>query len=59
MYQQVKFIVNINFYEGKPSKIVVLDILDDDNAIKTVENVFKIQEQKLQEERERKKQGQE
>ena len=56
MYQQVKFIVNINFYEGKPSKIVVLDILDDDNAIKTVENVFKIQEQKLQKEREKEKQ---
>lgn len=49
MYQQVKFVVNVNFYEGKPSKIVVLDILDDDSEVQTIEEIFKRVDQQQQE----------
>lgn len=55
MYQQVKLVVNVNFYEGKPSKIVVLDLLDETEA-QTIEAIFKRVEQKQQE---RKKKEQE
>lgn len=52
MYQQVKLVVNVNFYEGKPSKIVVLDILEDDNELKTMEQIFKRVDQQQQEQQE-------
>lgn len=58
-YKQVDLLVNINFYEGKPSKIVVLDLLDDENQTKVIEQLFKMQEEKQKAEREMKKQGQE
>lgn len=56
MYQQVKFVVNVNFYEGKPSKIVVLDIINDETEVEIIENIFKRVEQKQQEERQKKEQ---
>lgn len=40
MYQQVKFLVNVSFYEGKPSKITVLDLLNETEA-QTIEAIFK------------------
>lgn len=59
MYKQVKLLVNINFYEGKPNKIVVLDLLDDESQTIVIEQLFKAQEEKQKAEREMKKQGQE
>lgn len=59
MYKQVKLLVNINFYEGKPNKIVVLDLLDDESQTNVIEQLFKAQEEKQKAEREMKKQGQE
>ena len=59
LYKQVDLLVNINFYEGKPSKIVVLDLLDDESQTKVIEQLFKTQEEKQKAEREMKKQGQE
>lgn len=44
MYQQVDFIVNVNFYEGKPSKIAVINLLNETET-QTVESIFKQQEQ--------------
>lgn len=44
MYQQVKFLANVSFYEGKPSKITVLDLLNETEA-QTIEAIFKQQEQ--------------
>lgn len=59
LYKQVDLLVNINFYEGKPSKIVVLDLLDDENQTKVIEQLFKMQEEKQKAERKMKKQRQE
>ena len=59
MYKQVKLLANINFYEGKPNKIVVLDLLDDESQTEVIEQLFKMQEEKQKVEREMKKQGQE
>lgn len=56
MYQQVKLVINVNFYEGKPSKVVVLDIINDETEVATVENVFKRVEQEQQEARQKKEQ---
>lgn len=56
MYQQVKLVVNVNFYEGKPSKVVVLDIINDETEVVTVENIFKRVEQEQQEARQKKEQ---
>lgn len=56
MYKQVKFVVNVNFYEGKASKIVVLDLLDDDEEVATIEAIFKRVEQEQQEARKKKEQ---
>ena len=56
MYQQVKLVVNVNFYEGKPSKIVVLDILTDETEAQTIEATFKRVEQEQQEARKKKEQ---
>lgn len=56
MYKQVKLVVNVNFYEGKPNKIVVLDLLEDDSELKTMEQIFKRVEQKQYEMRQKKEQ---
>lgn len=56
MYQQVKLVVNVNFYEGKPSKIVVLDIINDETEVATIEAIFKRVEQEQQEARQKKEQ---
>ncbi len=40
MYQQVKFLVNVSFFEGRPSKITVLDLLNETEA-PTIEAIFK------------------
>ncbi len=54
MYQQVKLAVNVNFFEGKPSKIIVLDVLTDDSEVKAVDEIFKRIEQEQQELRQKK-----
>ena len=41
MYQQVDFIVDINYYKGQLNKIVVLDILDSETDKKSVDNIFR------------------
>lgn len=56
MYQQVKFVVNVNFYDGKPSKIIVLDLLQDDSEVKTMEQIFERVDQQQQEIRQKKEQ---
>lgn len=56
MYQQVKLVVNVNFYEGKPSKIVVLDILTNETEVATIEAIFKRMEQEQQEVKKKKEQ---
>ncbi len=55
MYQQVKFLVNVSFYEGRPSKVTVLDFLNETET-QTIEAIFKRVEQKQQEERQKKEQ---
>ena len=56
MYKQVKLVVNVNFYEGKPNKIVVLDLLQDDSEVKTMEQIFERVDQQQQEMRQKKEQ---
>lgn len=56
MYQQVKFVVNINFFDGKPSKVIVLDLLEDDNEVQTVNEIFERVDQQQQEQRQKKEQ---
>lgn len=56
MYQQVKFVVNINFFDGKPSKIIVLDLLEDDSEVQTVNEIFERVDQQQQEQRKKKEQ---
>ena len=56
MYKQVKLVVNVNFYEGKPNKIVVLDLLQDDSEVKTMEQIFERVDQQQQEIRQKKEQ---
>lgn len=56
MYQQVKFVVNVNFYDGKPSKVIVLDLLEDDSEVQTVNEIFKRVDQQQQEMRQKKEQ---
>lgn len=40
MYQQIQAIVNITFFEGKPCKIVCLDILDNTKTQAEVNNIL-------------------
>lgn len=56
MYQQVKFVVNVNFYDGKPSKVIVLDLLEDDSEVETVNEIFERVDQQQQEQRQKKEQ---
>lgn len=41
MYKQVYFVVDISYYRGQLSKIVVLDVIDNETEIETVGNIFK------------------
>ncbi len=41
MYQQVNFVVDITYYKGQPSKVVVLDVIDSEAEQEVVTNIFK------------------
>lgn len=40
-YQKVNFVVDIIYYKGALNKIVVLDVLDSNNEVEVVSNIFK------------------
>lgn len=41
MYQKAIFIVDIIYYRGQPSKVVIVDVVDVDNEKEAISNIFK------------------
>lgn len=39
-YQQVKFLVDIIFYQGQTNKVVVLDVIDSETEQEVISNIF-------------------